>query len=556
MSLTSTVFGILLITFCHGKETTVNVDTSLGTIKGIQVETRFNNKFWSFRGIRYAEAPVGELRFQSPQAVRSWKPKVYDATQDGPLCPQEIENRSWISEDCLRLNIYTKSLGNETKHLNPVIVYIHPGGFYAGSGMNRFFGPDYFMERDIVLVTLNYRLATLGFLATGTQEATGNMGLKDQVMALRWIQTHIEKFGGDSKSVTLWGYSAGSFSIGLHMISPMSKGLFHRAIMQSASPLAQFRYDSNQKQLAEKQAKLLKCPLSPIQDMVKCLQGKPMMDFVNTTADMFYSNWNPVYNWLPVVEPDFGQERFLVEDPYKTMINGNFYKVPIIMGVTQYEFYYLAHYTLRDENTRPLFSLEFEKNTPLYFLYEADSPKSQNISKALYSFYFKNSSIEYPQSTMAFGELYSDGLIIFAYHRFLKMVSKHTPVYTYLFTYKGRYSHFKNPDTNQTLGAMHHDELLYLFYVPLMTPMFTKTDQENNTIERLTRMWYEFAKKSNPENSSDEYISSLKWPLYDDKNKQYLEIGRGLNVKMGDIYPERMQLWDRTFPVSDVINCQ
>uniref|UniRef100_A0A1I8PSZ6 Carboxylic ester hydrolase n=1 Tax=Stomoxys calcitrans TaxID=35570 RepID=A0A1I8PSZ6_STOCA len=552
MLVISFVFGILLITVCNGTETTINVDTSLGAIKGLQMETRFGHKFWSFRGIRYAEAPVGELRFQSPQPISAWRPSIYDATLYGPLCPQEIENRSWISEDCLRLNVYTKSL-NVTSGLKPVIVYFHPGGFYAGTGMNRYFGAEYFMERDIVLVTLNYRLATLGFLATGTKEAVGNMGLKDQVTALRWIQTHIEKFGGDPKSVTLMGYSAGSFSIGLHMISPMSRGLFHKAIMQSASPLAQFRYEHHQKQLAEKQAKLLKCPLGPVQDMIKCLKNKSMEDFVNTTQDMFYFNWNPVYNWLPVVEPDFGQERFLIEDPYKTMMSGNIYKVPIIMGVTQYEFHYLAYYTLRNETTRALFSQQFDKNTPHYFLYEADTPKSLSISKALRDFYFKNNSIAYPQSVEPFGELYSDGLIIFAYHRFLQMVSKHTSVYTYLFTYKGRYSHFKNPDTNQTLGAMHHDELLYLFYVPLMTPMFGKTDPENATIERLTRMWYEFAQKSNPNNPSDEYLSKLNWPLYDEKTKTYLEIGNDMNVKSDGIYPERMQLWDRIFPSNDVM---
>lgn len=261
---------LLLTTVCNA-EKTLTVDTTAGAIKGLEMETRFGAKFWAFRGIRYAEPPVGKLRFQNPQPVKAWKPQVFDATKDGPICPQVTVNRTWLSEDCLRLNVYTKEAG-ASHGLKPVIAYLHPGGFYAVSAISAYAGPQNFMDRDIVLVTVNYRLASLGFLATGTADAPGNMGLKDQVIAFRWIQSHIEKFGGDPKSVTLWGYSAGSFSIGLHMMSPMSKGLFHRAIMQSASPLGQFRYNNNQLGLAEKQAKLLKCPVQPVKDMIKCLK--------------------------------------------------------------------------------------------------------------------------------------------------------------------------------------------------------------------------------------------------------------------------------------------
>lgn len=128
------------------------------------------------------------------------------------------------------------------------------------------------MDRDLVLVTLQYRLGSLGFLATGTAEAPGNAGLKDQVLALRWIKDHIENFGGDCNSVTVWGYSAGSLSIGLHLLSPMSRGLFHRAIMMSASPLGQFKYGKNQLQLAKKQAKLLNCNVEDLKAMVECLE--------------------------------------------------------------------------------------------------------------------------------------------------------------------------------------------------------------------------------------------------------------------------------------------
>ncbi|XP_065371728.1 juvenile hormone esterase-like [Calliphora vicina] len=544
---------LLVITNCRGeKDPIINVETSLGQVMGTQMDSRLGNKFWAFRGVRYGQPPVGEMRFQNPQPVKAWTPEVYDATKDGPICSQVTDNLTNISEDCLRLNVYTK----DTKDRKPVIVYLHPGGFYSGGTSSSFAGPQNFMDRDIVLVTINYRLGSLGFLATGTTDAPGNMGLKDQVMALRWIQQHIEKFGGDPNSVTLWGYSAGSFSIGLHMMSPMAKGLFHRAIMMSASPLGQFKYKTDQLNLAEKQARLLNCPVKPIKEMVKCLKTKSMMDFVNTTADMFEESWNPVYNWLPVIESDCGgnYERYLIEDPYTTMSKGNINKVPLITGITEYEFYYIGYYALRNETQRQHFNDNFEKYTPIYFLYEREMPKFLEASAAIRSFYFHNKPLEYPQSLIPFGELYSDGLIGFTYYRFLQMVSKYTSVYTYLFTYKGRYSHFQNPETNQTLGAMHHDELLYILNVPFRTPQFKPTDPENDTIERLTRFWFEFAQKSDPNNASDDYLKAVEWPLYSEDKKQYLEIGQHLNVKSNGIFQKRFQFWDELFPISEMLN--
>ncbi|XP_065371731.1 juvenile hormone esterase-like [Calliphora vicina] len=546
------LIGLLLITTCFAKsDPTICVDTSLGQLKGKQMESRSGDKFWAFLGVRYAQPPVGELRFQNPQPVEAWKPELYDATKDGPICPQVTANITYLSEDCLRLNVYTK----DTKARKPVIVYLYPGGFYFGGAISLYAGPENFMDRDIVLVTLNYRLGSLGFLATGTSEAAGNMGLKDQVIALRWVQQHIEKFGGDPNSVTLWGYSAGSFSIGLHVMSPMAKGLFHRAIMMSGTPLAQFKYKTHQLDLAERQARLLNCPVKPIKEMVKCMKTKPMIDFVNTTTGMFEFGWNPLLNWVPVIENACGenQERYLIEDPYTTMSKGNINKVPLITGMTEYEFYSLGYYTMRNDTERQYFNDDFAKYNPIYFSYERETPKSLEISAAFRSYYFQNKSLEYPESLQSFIDLYGDGAICFSL-RYLQMVSKYVPVYTYIFTYKGRYSHFVNPDTNQTLGAVHHDELLYLLNLPLLTPQFKKNDPENVIIERLTRFWFEFAKKGDPNNASDDYLKEVIWPLYSEDKKQYLEIGQSLNVKSNANLLERSQLWDRLFPISEMLN--
>lgn len=124
------------------------------------------------------------------------------------------------------MNVYSKDIF--TADSKPVIVYFHSGGFYEGSARSDELGPQYFLRRDIVLVTVNYRLSALGFLSTGTEEAPGNNGLKDQVIALRWVRDHIHAFGGNPHSVTILGYSAGGMSITLHLVSPMSKGLEYK----------------------------------------------------------------------------------------------------------------------------------------------------------------------------------------------------------------------------------------------------------------------------------------------------------------------------------------
>lgn len=159
---------------------------------------------------------------------------VFNATKDGSICPQVVENASVsMSEDCLIINVYTRWLptNDKTHHshytlsLKPVIVYIHAGGFFHGSSDSyNGAGPQYMMDRDIVLVTFNYRLGALGFLSTGTCDSPGNYGLMDQVLAFRWVQDHIQHFGGNPNSVTMFGYSSGAMSATLHMVSQMSKG--------------------------------------------------------------------------------------------------------------------------------------------------------------------------------------------------------------------------------------------------------------------------------------------------------------------------------------------
>lgn len=199
---------------------------------------------------------------------------TFDATDDGPMCPQPFTNQSLIDEDCLRLNIYSSNLpttGN--RELKSVLVYLHPGGFWSvGSNSQYFAGPHYLMDQDLVFVSLNYRLGSLGFMSTGTVECPGNNGLKDQVTAFKFLRSHIAKFGGNPNDITLMGYSAGAMSISMHLVSPMSQGLFHKGIVMSSAATGQWENPTHQLHLAKKQARIFNCSDDDVDEMIKCLR--------------------------------------------------------------------------------------------------------------------------------------------------------------------------------------------------------------------------------------------------------------------------------------------
>lgn len=225
----------------------------------------------------------------------------------GFACPQPTD---WpVSEDCLTLNVYTSEVPrDESQKLKPVFAWIHSGGLTGGSSISRAAGSEYLLDRDVVLVTINYRLASLGFMSTGTKDAPGNNGFKDQAIALRWIRDHISKFGGNPDSVTLMGQSAGARSVAMHLVSPMSQGLFHKAILMSGGLGGQWEIPSHQLHLAKQQASLFQCPEEDAEELVECLRQVDGLMIANTLPYFKDFAGQPTVIWYPVVEPDFGQE--------------------------------------------------------------------------------------------------------------------------------------------------------------------------------------------------------------------------------------------------------
>ena len=225
------------------------VATDNGPIRGTTI-----GPIQAFRGIPYAAAPVGDLRWRPPQAHPGWQ-GVLDASAFGPHCPQRATPYGTPSatEDCLFLNVFTPDKTDSGRpHLLPVMFWIHGGGLVVGESDG--YDPTRLVAQGVIVVTINYRLGELGFLAhpalsaESPTGASGNYGLMDQQAALRWVQRNIRAFGGDADNVTIFGESAGGLSVHSELASPLAAGLFHKAIVESGA------YSLTQPSLASAQA--------------------------------------------------------------------------------------------------------------------------------------------------------------------------------------------------------------------------------------------------------------------------------------------------------------
>lgn len=296
-----------------------------------------------------------------------------------------------MSEDCLRINVFTKNIFTNSSELKPVLVHIHGGAFRRGSGTSKTIEPFYILEYDLVVVTFNYRIGALGFLAMGTADCPGNFGFKDQVEALTWVRDNIKYFGGDRDKITVSGHSAGSQSLSMHLISPLSSFLFNRAILMSGSVMTQWEIPTHQYELARKQAEFFGCSTASAEVILSCLRQQSARE-LSTHDDIFfeYGNYFPLVIWGPVLEPDFGQKQFLTENPSEAILNKGSI-VPIMTGIVQDEFARLAKIVLENEQYRNEMINNFSFVAPIVFWYERfGTDKSEMVSNELKTKFFNH----------------------------------------------------------------------------------------------------------------------------------------------------------------------
>ncbi len=316
------------------------IELRSGRIEGLR-----RNGVWSFSGIPYAGPPTGARRWRPPIDPEPWA-GIRSCIEFGPIAPQTLPAPEWSlagepdeqSEDCLSVNVWTPGLDGS----RPVMVWVHGGAFVTGSGSSGLTrGGLLAREEDVVVVTLNYRLGLLGFLAHPVLDERGqpwldgrewsgwgNWGLADQIAALRWVAEHISSFGGDPANVTLFGESAGGMAVSDLLAAPEARGLFHRAIVESGPPVT-FTPDTAIRR-AEQCADLLGVPMTR-----EALSGVPAEQLVQVVASLATptSDSDPGLAMMPAVDGGL-----LPEVPLDAVAAGASSGVPLLAGTTRDEF--------------------------------------------------------------------------------------------------------------------------------------------------------------------------------------------------------------------------
>ena len=287
---------------------TVNIKTRSGPIEGLEEKSSFGHKYLAFRGIRYAEPPG---RFEEALEVKEWT-AVKDAKEYGsPACQFDAFSNVYKGdEDCLFLNVYTRAKNGADKL--PVIVYIHGGGYVFGSGDDGLYGPTFAMDREMVLVAINYRLGVFGFMPPMDGLFPANIGLKDQRLALQWIKKNVACFGGDPDNITLMGESAGSGSVFQQYLHPSTEteGLFHKIIAQSGSPLGSWAHitkDQSQVLMSKFMKALFKDETVPKEQLKDRLMKMEPKILVNTLESLKHET---LFSMVPFYDNQTEEDAF------------------------------------------------------------------------------------------------------------------------------------------------------------------------------------------------------------------------------------------------------
>lgn len=508
-----------LLTGCGAKKASLGViRLDSGPISGIN-----NDGIWTYLGVPFAAPPVGGLRWKEPQPVESWE-EVRECTEYGPVCPQPegaVEDGgvgdARASEDCLYLNVWTPAKSSSEKL--PVMVWIHGGGFVKGAGSVPMYDGHNLAKEGVVLVTINYRLGPLGFLAhpllskESPMGVSGNYGLLDQIETLRWVKSNIGSFGGDKDRVTIFGESAGAVSVCFLMASPLAEGLFQRAIVESGPFMdhemlfTPFRTMEQCEQTGERFVSSLGCAgqSNPIEAMRK-KTPEELLEATTLEPGAFEGCVN--IELAPAVD-----EYVLPDDPVSVYMNKEQHDVPLIVGSN------------RDEGTL------FVKDTNM---------SADEYRQTVLNFYG-----DYGEDVLELFPPDEDGDIkqtlsrlttvmdFFSVARFTaaSMEGKNSSAYLYEF------SRVPPPVEGMGVGAFHGSEIQYVFGNLDTAEGYREEDLELS--RTIMRYWVDFADSGDPNGNG-----APRWPSHDIEADGLIELGDEISVKPVD-HQEACDLADR-----------
>jgi para-nitrobenzyl esterase len=521
----------------------LTVQTLSGPVEGLEDDGVF-----SYRGIPYAAPPVGDLRWKPPVAPEPWTEPLR-AIDKPAICPQTSFAGLPVpgfnpGEDCLYLNVDTPVQGSNL----PVMVWIHGGGFTIGEGLQADGGTSgdrIAREAGAVVVSMNYRLGQLGFLAHSAltkespDDASGNYGLMDQTAALAWVQDNIASFGGDPDNVTIFGESAGGFSVCSQLASPRSAGLFAKAIMMSGSCERPWASLSAAEAQGDVFAQELGC--DSVDDVLACMRAKPFDDLLAALPPGENFGFSPTEDtqgsWGPILDGAFFNEQ-----PSESFASGNFNQVPTIVGFTREEarlFTWLA-----ELSTPPLVVTEENYATLLAYYLGGDADLAARAA-AEYPL------ADYDVPMLALAAVVTDTVFRCPGRMEAAKLAEHVPVYLYQFEFPDGRSQleaalpFLGADPPEyDLAAFHSAEIPYVFgYDPLLQINFEDfsttllewgPDTADEALWLDTMGYFTRFAATGPPSASD-------WPSYDPATDQYLAIDS--TTRIGTTPAAKCEFW-------------
>jgi len=488
-----------------------------GLVKGVR-----NGELVIYKGIPYAAPPTGNLRWKPPQPALAWD-GVREATTFGMACPQMSSalapgRRQW-SEDCLTINLWVPVAKPDTTL--PVLVVIHGGGFFVNAGDGAILDGTNLAKRGIIVVTFNYRLGVFGFFAhpmlskESATHVSGNYGLMDQIAALHWIHDNIRAFGGDPRNVTITGGSAGGSSVLYLMVSPLAKGLFARAIAESAAsvygPLAhrtERRYG-----IESREAQGLQ-----LGGDIAALRAMPANELNERAALETNVSFGDGPSYWPMIDG-----AVLPDEPWALFDSGRFARVPLLIGTTA------------DEGT--IFALDNPIKTRDAWtnLLARRHPGAETDVQATY---VPADSDLFPVEVRWVND--------WTFHGTARAVARavaarNVPVFLFNFSRALPYHPPIEAARGRDLGASHSTETMYTFgnFVPPFARLVTDTDRELSAT--MMNAWVQFIRTGDPN------VAGLpQWPRYATASDQHMDFGDEIRVGSG-LHAPSLDAFDRAF---------
>jgi para-nitrobenzyl esterase len=485
----------LLLPFLHGQCAFAHdgpiVKTGSGPVRG---KTSSDGKLNIFLGIPYAAPPVGPLRWKPPQPAAPWT-EPRNATAFGSRCMQValysdmVFTDPGMSEDCLNLNIWAPISTNSAKL--PVMVWIYGGGFQAGATSEPRQNGEYLARKGVIVVSMNYRLGILGFFATrdladeSPQHAAGNYGLLDQSAALHWVQQNIAAFGGDPANITIFGESAGSFSVNFQMASPLSRRLIARAIGESGGALGKSALPTQSlSAVEEKNDKFATTVLRA--NTLAALRAISADELIKKTTPGRSAN---PFHFGPIVDG-----YFLPESVSAIFAANKQAQIPLLAGWNKNE----SRYEDPDENTKftvqslkALAQKEFASHTDDFLRVYAASNDQEALQAA--------------------DDFSSDSFIAFGTWSWLE--AQVNSGITQVFRFRFDLPSPGDPYHPESAGAFHSDEIEYVFGTLDSRKGTAWRPEDYKLSELMQTYWANFAKTGNPNSSG-----LPNWPTYNAKD--------------------------------------